>query len=175
MDFEQWALEEGFLHAYTVSTGEVPFEERFRMFCEENLCGQYGANFSCPPDCGTTAEMRQRVLAKEKALVVQTIWDIPDLSNKEDIRQTKFMHNSAMLHLMERMRGAGLDCTMAGASGCSLCTPCGMKKGEPCRFPDKRYSCLSAYCVFVKKLADRCGMEYDCGPGKVAFFGMIMY
>ena len=40
---------------------------------------------------------------------------------------------------------------MIGASGCSLCTPCALAEGLPCRFPDLRYSCMSAYCIFVKE------------------------
>lgn len=34
---------------------------------------------------------------------------------------------------------------------------------------------MSAYCVFVKKLADVSGMEYDCGDGLIAFFGMYVF
>jgi hypothetical protein len=38
-----------------------------------------------------------------------------------------------------------------------------------------RYSCLSAYCVYVKKLADACGMEYACKDGRLAFFGLYAF
>ena len=62
-----------------------------------------------------------------------------------------------------------------GASGCALCSPCALKEGKPCAFPDLRYSCMSAYCIFVRKLAERCGMEYDCGEGLLAFFGMYVF
>jgi hypothetical protein len=34
---------------------------------------------------------------------------------------------------------------------------------------------MSAYCVFVKKLADHCGMEYDCGEGLLGLFGMYVF
>ena len=53
--------------------------------------------------------------------------------------------------------------------------PCTRKNSEPCRFPDLKYSCMSAYCIFVKKLADLCGMEYTCGDGLIAFFGMYVF
>lgn len=175
MNYEQAAMDEGFLHARVIPTEAVPFAPEFRAYCEENLCGQYEANYACPPACGSCQDMADRVHSKSSALVVQSIWDIPDYTNKEDIREAKYMHNTAMLRLMDQFRERDPGCIMAGASGCSLCSPCAMKKGEPCRFPDKRYSCLSAYCVFVKELTDKCGMEYNCGPGKVAFFGMILF
>lgn len=175
MDYTQAALDEGFLHACVIDTALVPFEPAFRVYCEENLCGQYGVNHSCPPACGTCRQMEDKVRAKKKALVVQTIWDMPDYNDRDDVRQAKFMHNSAMLRLMEQIREEDPGCFMAGASGCSLCSPCALSRGEPCRLPEKQYSCLSAYCVFVSELAGRCGMEYHCGPGKVAFFGMILF
>ena len=74
--------------------------------------------------------------------------------------------------LIDRADRPGL---MVGAGGCSLCSPCAIVEGEPCRFPDKRYSCMSAYCVFVQEMAEACGMEYDCGPGVVAFFSMFCF
>ena len=33
---------------------------------------------------------------------------------------------------------------------------------------------MSAYCIYVKKLADLCGMEYTCGTGLLALFGMLV-
>ena len=49
------ALEEGFAAAAIVDTDKIVFDPSFRPYCAENLCGQYGANYSCPPDCGTPA------------------------------------------------------------------------------------------------------------------------
>lgn len=62
-----------------------------------------------------------------------------------------------------------------GASGCALCETCAIVEHEPCRYPDLYYSCMSAYCIFVRRLAEQCGMEYDCGPGLLAFFGMYVF
>ena len=49
----QYAIDEGFAAAEIVDTHEIVFDPSFRPYCEENLCGQYGANYSCPPDCGS--------------------------------------------------------------------------------------------------------------------------
>ena len=59
---------------------------------------------------------------------------------------------------MKRIRADGLtDLLMMGAG------------------PWKHASCMSAYCIFVRRLAEQCGMEYDCGPGLLAFFGMYVF
>lgn len=171
----QWAAEEGFAAAAVVDTAQIVFDPMFRPFCEENLCGQYGANHSCPPDCGSAEEMRQRIVSHRHALVLQTIWEISDYSDQPAIKQAKAAHNAAALRLARRLRAEGCPGFVVGASGCALCSPCSRTLNLPCRFPEERYSCMSAYCIFVKKLADRCGMEYDCGEGLLAFFGMYVF
>ena len=64
---------------------------------------------------------------------------------------------------------------MVGASGCSLCSPCRLALGEDCTFPELKYSCMSAYCIYVKDLAEKCGMDYTPGEGKISFFGMYVF
>ena len=55
--------EQVFSAAAIVPTSEIPFDSGFRVYCEENLCGNYGANYTCPPDCGSPEELRRRILA----------------------------------------------------------------------------------------------------------------
>ena len=171
----QCAIEEGFSSAAIVDTSEIIFDPSFRPYCAENLCGQYGANYSCPPDCGSPEEMKQKILKYKKAVVLQTVWSISDYSDIPAIKHAKGEHNAAELRLVKRLREAGHDGIIVGASGCALCSPCAIQQGEPCRFPQLQYSCMSAYCIFVRKLAESCKMDYDCGEGKLAFFGMYAF
>lgn len=170
-----WAVEEGFAAAAVVDTGEIPFDPSFRPYCQENLCGQYGVNYSCPPDCGTPEEMKQRIISKRKALVLQTIWEISDYSDVKAIRAAKRGHNDATIRLAKRLRQQGYRDLLVGASGCALCDRCAITTGEPCRFPELQFSCMSAYCIFVRKLTEICGLEYDCGQGLLGFFGMYVF
>lgn len=168
------AVQEGFAAAAVVDTACIPFDFSFRPYCEENLCGQYGINYSCPPHCGSCQDMRSRILSGRQAVVLQSVWEICDYSDTAAIRQAKAAHNAAAIALTKKLRQAGIPGFMIGASGCALCTPCAAKSGQPCRFPDRMYSCMSAYCIFVKQLCDRCGLEYDSGPGLLSFFGMFV-
>lgn len=169
------AVEEGFAGAAVIGTDKIRFDPMFRPFCEENLCGQYGVNHSCPPDCGTPEQMEQRILAHKKGLVLQTIWQIPDYEDKPAIKQAKLGHNTAALRLMKRLRAQGCPGFLVGASGCALCTPCARKEGKSCAFPELQYSCMSAYCIFVRKLAEESGLEYSPAEGLTAFFGMYVF
>ena len=171
----QWAVEEGFSAAAVVNTDRIVFDPSFRPYCAENLCGQYAANCSCPPDCGSPEEMKQRVLAHKKALVLQSVWQVADYADTVAIKRAKKDHNAAEVRLVKRLRSAGVDGIIVGASGCALCNPCKQTLGQPCSFPDLKYSCMSAYCIFVKKLTDECNMEYTCGDGLLGLFGMYVF
>lgn len=169
------AYDEGFAAAEVVDTERIVFEESFRVYCEENLCGQYGANYACPPDCGSPEDMKQKISAHKKALVLQTIWQVSDYSDREATKSAKAAHNVSTVRLTKALREMGVAGFPVGSGGCSLCKPCKLKAGAPCAFPDLRYSCMSAYCIFVKKLADECGMEYTPGEGLLALFGMYVF
>lgn len=172
--FIDTALQEGFAGAAVVNTDTIPFDFSFREYCAENLCGQYAVNHSCPPICGSCEDMKARILSKKRALVLQTVWEISDYTDNVAIKQAKLMHNKTSIALMEKLRKEGVSGFMVGASGCALCSPCTAASGEPCRFPDLQFSCMSAYCIFVSKLCSQCDLMYDCGPGLLGFFGMYV-
>ncbi len=175
LEIKELSLSEGFYQAEIISTDRIVFDASFRPYCEENLCGQYGINHSCPPACGTPEEMKQRVLAHKKALVVCTRWEIEDFSQTERIKEVKTSHNNAMFRVIKKMREQGHNGLMIGSSGCTLCKPCKLGLGEKCNHPELMYSCMSAYCIYVKKLAEECNMNYDYKDGILPFFGMYIF
>lgn len=168
------ARSEGF-SAALIPTDQIPVDPKYRAYCEENLCGNYGANYSCPPDCGTVEETHQRLLAEKEAMVIQTVWDIGSYDNKEGIFRAKRAHNAAVLRLMvmDKLRATQAAGFPLGYGGCPLCDPCARKGGEPCKHPEKRISCMSAYCIDVAKLAEKCGLEFAWDPKKLYLFGLI--
>ena len=169
------ALAEGIHQAKIIDTDKIVFDASFRPYCEENLCGQYGKNHSCPPDCGTPEQMKAKVLAYKKALVIRTEWEISDFTQLEKMREAKKAHNAAMFRTIEKLKEDGYIGFMIGASNCMLCSPCRRSIGAPCVHPELMYSCMAAYCIYVKKLAEDCGMDYDYRDGILPFFGMYVF
>lgn len=165
----------GFHKAQIIDAEKIVFDFSFRKYCEENLCGNYQKNFSCPPDCGTPLQMKEKMLKYKQALVLQSCWEIDDLSNKKMLNDAKYRHNSRMLNLIKIMKENGYDGLMAGASNCCVCESCEKIKGNACKKPDLQFSCLSAYCVNVLQLAKTCSMEYAYENGVLSFFGMYLF
>lgn len=168
------AKDAGFIPAI-IATDKIITDPSFRKFCEEDLCGKYGANYSCPPDCGTVEEVRQWLMSYERALVLQTIWDIGSYENKPAILEAKRAHNAAVLRLTERLRRDGMNGSCLGYGGCPLCDPCKKVEGLPCAHPDKKISCMSAYCIDVAKLAGTCGLEFAWDPERLYLFGAFVF
>lgn len=155
--------------AAVLDTAQVPVDGKFRGFCEENRCGQYGANYSCPPSCGSVEQMWEKIHAGTRALVLKTTWPIESYADTAAITHGKQTHNHRMLRLNEALCGL-----CVGGSCCCLCTPCRMKTGGPCLYPELRFSCMSAYCVDVAALAEKCGIEFSWDTKCLSVFSMIV-
>lgn len=166
--------EEGFAAAF-IDPKDIPVTLAFRMFCEENLCGKYGANYSCPPDCGTVEQLQEKLLREEKAVILSSHWEVDGYDDKEAVQFARKAHNQAIRRVIDGVREGGWDGFAAGYGGCNLCNPCKRVENQPCAFPEKRISCMSAYCINVAELAQKCGLEFSWDPGKLYLFGMIAY
>ncbi len=169
------AIREGFSGASLIDTATITFDTSFRAYCEENLCGQYGANHSCPPYCGTPEEMEEKILQHRKALVLQTVRNVENCQDDMRIESAKRCHREYFFKVIERLERQGLRGLPVGVSYCSLCTPCAIREGKPCSFPERRYSCMSAYCIDVKNLAEQCGMDYDYKDGVLPLFSLYAF
>lgn len=113
---------EGFLAAM-LPPEQIPVDPSFRAYCEQNLCGHYGANYSCPPDCGSPEALHRSILQERQILIVETIWKIKGYADKAGVRHARVTHNAAVLRLMERLTAAGYAGFCAGYNGCPLCAP----------------------------------------------------
>lgn len=85
----QYAIEENFTDARVLRTEELEFDPSFRPYCEENLCGQYKVNYSCPPVCGTPEEMKAKILSHKNALLLQSTWEISDIRTEKLSKKQK--------------------------------------------------------------------------------------
>ena len=168
-----FAHAQGFCAAI-IDTKDIVFDSSFRRYCAENLCGQYGVNHSCPPNCGSFASMQRIVTGYRKALVVQSQWDLHDWNDFDTINQAQQAHTVAMLRIVDCMHRIQSRSRMCGVGSCNLCEVCTRTTGEPCRHPDRMFSCLSAYCINVKKLAETVGMCYVWGSTQLFLYGMIL-
>lgn len=167
----------GFAAAAEIETSELLFRHEFRIFCEENDCGNYGKNYACPPYCGTPQEMEDKAKSYRRALVFQSRTEVDNLYDTEVTKFLKKEHTRMTVEAVAELKKQGLDengiFIMCGP--CSRCAQCGMPRGIPCPHEEGKYSCLSAYCIDSASLAERCGMEIEWIGNTVSFFSMYLY
>lgn len=162
----------GFDTVCDIPTESLIFDNELRKFCKQNLCGNYCRNYACPPICGTPDEMRRNVMKYKNTAVFHKRIQIAencDLDKmQEDVRK-------CMYEAVDFLKGNGIEGIASAPGPCRLCKECGAVKGTECRHPDKIMSCISAYCINAKEMAETCGIEYDGGGKAVNFFCLYFY
>ena len=156
-----------------IDTSILCFDPIFRTFCEENICGQYNNNYSCPPICGTYEEMKNKVLSYKNAIVFQSKFIASDLNNNKMIKSFQKAHNIAMFKAISNIDN--IDGLLIGSSHCMLCDECLKKENKNCLNNKHKYSCLSAYCINVRKLAYDCNMNYEYKNDELYLFGLYLF
>ena len=106
--------------------------------------------------------------------MLQTITMVHDINDDSETRLIKKHHNQLTRTLISELEEEIQEYLPAMAGPCQLCTPCAIREGKECAFPEKKASCLSAFCIQVNKLAEYCGFPYYC-DGKVAFFSLLFF
>ena len=149
-----FAREAGFSAAAVMETKDLVIVPEWRKYCEQNRCGRYGVNPSCPPACGTVEEMTARLTRFDRALVLQSTVNPEEMK----VNGVKFDLNEKSEALLLRLPEIGItesDMITAG--------------------PYKQWSCVSAYCIDAQKMADKVGMLCWAHDGLNRFFTLILY
>jgi predicted metal-binding protein len=173
-EIRKMAEESGFSRVSVIRADQLVFDPSLRKYCEDNLCGNFGKNYSCPPFCGTPEEMKKKTEKYTKAWIFQTVGDVGSWEDSAEIRRVRDAHNGNSRELIRKLRENGQEGLTMLAGPCTACGTCAGFRGEPCRYPENVPSCISAYCMKAEEMAKTAGLEYWCGEGKVAFFSLYL-
>ena len=147
------ARENGFTEAGPLDVTTLELLPEVRDMCASGRCQVYGKNWACPPACGTLEEMRAKVGKYSRGLLVQTVGQLEDSMDWDNIQLTARNHEENFKKFWEVLDREYPGLMAMGAGTCSRCKPCTYPEGKPCRFPDKLMhsmeasGCLSARSV----------------------------
>ena len=158
MDYVKEAQALGFTDAAFMPVAELVIVPEYRVFCEENLCGNYNVLPACPPASGTVEEMTARVRQYETALVLMVEHTPKDYTDRQEQKAAKRHQNELTEQLINRMHENGTTDTLMMGAG-----------------PWKTASCMSAYCVNAQKMADFVGMKCWDNDGKIRYFSLVLF
>jgi predicted metal-binding protein len=167
------ALDTGFSHVGILDATGLQPREDVRGMCAVNKCGAYGANWSCPPACGTLKECAARLRSFTRGLVLQTTGRLEDSFDYEGIERLQQEHAEYITAFAQKIRPLMPGALLLGAGACRRCPVCAYP--APCRFPDEKQSSMEAYCLVVSDVCRESGLPYYYGPGTLTFVGCVLF
>ncbi len=170
----EYALKLGAHRAEIIHVSQVSTDSSFAKLCQSNACGNYGRNYTCPPDAGRIEELMESLREFDQVLVYQTVSPLLDSYDFEGMMEAGNRHNSIAQRLWD-FTDSQMDSFVLhlGAGGCRLCGVCAKVTREPCRHPKRAMKSLEAYGINVTLLAEQAGMNYINGQNTVTYFGAV--
>ncbi len=174
-------LEEKLLSLGVHACGTIPVEKMhfdpiLRTYCENNMCGNFGKNYMCPPDAGDVKNLIAHAKTFEYALVYQTVYQLEDSFDIEGMAEAGEEIHKITQQFYDYCKTQTFEKTLfLGAGGCKLCKVCGKITNVPCRFPQRAMASLETYGVAVSALSKSCGMKYMNGQDTVTSFNALLY
>ena len=100
------AVSKGAYKAAVIKTSEVVSDTSFRTLCEQNVCGNYGKNWKCPPDAGDINALISELYSYEYILVYQSVNQLEDSYDFEGMAAAANKHQKLMLAVRDGMENS---------------------------------------------------------------------
>jgi len=173
MDILKLCTEQGVTNAVEIKVSALVPEAGLHFYCEQNYCGRYGKNYTCPPSVGRIDDLIQRVEGYDTAVIWQNVYALEDSFDFEGMAEGAARHNAITQELAQQIYSAlGRENVLVlTAGGCSICGTCAIVEDESCRSPLEALSSLEAYGINVTQLCEASGLSYMGGANTVTYFG----
>lgn len=167
------ALDCGFTHAGELSMEALEFLPAVRDMCAADRCHKYGRSWTCPPGCGTLAEVSARAARYSRGVLLQTVARLEDDFDVETMQRAERDQKRAFRDFVETLRREYPDCLPMATGGCDICAQC-TYPDAPCRFPDRAVPSMEAYGLLVSKVCEKSGLPYYYGPKTLAYTSCVL-
>jgi len=145
-----------------------------RKLCVQNLCGEYGTTWGCPPGAGTEEECLQAVGCFSGAAVLIKEFSKIDLKDNDLIERLGSAHQEVCRRFCNELRREGYRAQALTNGGCRYCGEC-TYPDDPCRFPDQRVPSMSAYGIMMDKYMGSNNIDFQFRDDGMTLYGLILY
>lgn len=173
----QKTIDDLFDHSKEIASSSVPFDDEVRKMCEQNLCGNFGKSWTCPPAIDAPELLVEKLSSYNRFMIVDKVYTLEDsfdwegmVSSAKDF-QTRIHRLKKQIESMEP-EGSFLS---LGAGACQLCETCSYQQQEPCRHPADALFSVEAFGIDVMKMMADNGMSYNNGQNTVTYIGGIFW
>jgi len=179
MKLDTYANKMGFSKTSLVLAQNILIDERVRIHCQLNLCGNYNNNLMCPPFLPSISENRLLLKRYNFALLLQLHQSIPS-KTKEEMKETYFttaLHfNQKLVSLERKAFASGFRLALAlGAGECKLCENCIIQEGgNKCRKPGESRPSMEGMGIDVLQTFQSAGLTMDFKEGELTVAGLLL-
>lgn len=138
--------------------------------CRQNLCGNYGTNWGCPP--GWADRMDALGSRYDSAILMEKRFDI-NVKDEKKLKDAMEDVRSAVRSTVRSMRAMGFECMGFADGNCGYCGVCSYP--EPCRFPDQLVPSISSTGTDMGRYLGMIGKTLEFSDRSVTFYGIIMF
>jgi len=177
MDIVKLCLDMGAGKAEEIPVSKLVFAPELRKLCENNVCGCFGRNYTCPPFIGDVDELIIKLKTFDRSVIWQNIYPLEDSFDFEGMMDAQKKHDKQTLTIKKKIETwlNRQEFLVLAAGGCSFCEKCAAVTKEPCRFPDEAIASLEAYGINVSKIEAVSSLKYINGANTVTFFSGVFY
>jgi len=149
-------------------------EERIREYCYQNLCGNYGRHYMCPPSIGTIEEIIDKLNIYNKAILIRYSEEVKVKEDMRKVKRSKIDFHKKILELEKFLSQKGIESWGLVGGYCSFCIECKAITDRPCKHPHKARPSLESLGIDVQKLLDNFGLDNKFYPDKIVWTGCIL-
>lgn len=149
-------------------------EERIRVYCYQNLCGNYGKHYMCPPFIGTVEEIKSKLSNYNKAILVRYSEKVNANEDMRKVKRSKIDFHKKILELENFLSQKGIESWSLVGGSCSFCIECKAITNRPCKHPHKARPSLESLGIDVQKLLDDFGIDNKFFSDKIVWTGCIL-
>lgn len=153
----------------SVDTRQIVLQPLFAAACQQNRCGSYARNWSCPP-AEDAANLGPVIQNAGPGYIFQTQRALEDSFDIEGMEAARREFSALCERIRERFASDGA--IVFGTGPCTVCAQCAYP--EPCRFPSKKTLSLEAASVDVSTLCELAGLPY-AHAGLVVYTGLLLF
>ena len=144
------------------------------QYCENNACGKYGMNWTCPPAVGRFEDCKEKIESYSKVLVFRSEYKINEWYDYERVQETIGAHQANVRRVRELIP-KDLDHLVLSGGGCVYCKECAYIKKEECRFPDIAIPPIESYGLDIFRFTKKNNIVYSAPEGEMYYFGMVFF
>lgn len=158
-----------------IATEKIPFDPELRKPAPRSVAKAL-EKLGMPADVGEINMLIAKAKSYDSALVYETVYQLEDSFDYEGMLEGGVRHKQITNDISELVKNElGGAVLQLSAGGCTVCETCSKLENQPCRFPEKAIHSVSAYGIYVSKLAKLCGLNYNNGENTVTLFGIFFF